>query len=157
RNAGRMGHGPLARRAGDVHASGMRRVARCGIVVAALMAGAAAGEERAVITQVGGCAVGLGLRANEPVLALRPAGPLSLQETRDALERLLAELFPGGGIPAEVSSLYVGRIERLPWLSERLALAAARDPTWNSESGRPRDDHENVAVAHLLDGERLWD
>jgi hypothetical protein len=116
------------------------------VVAVALLVGVAAAGEHVASRQVGDRRVTLELRANEPVLVLRSDGPLGVDALGTALPSLLAALFPDGALPAGVRSLSAGRIETMPWLSERLALAAARDPAWKG----PQDGRENAVVGALL-------
>lgn len=118
------------------------------VVVALVLgiAGMVLAGERAASTQVGDRRVTLELRRNEPVLVLRSDGPLGVDALGTALPSLLATLFPGGTLPDEVRSLSAGRIETMPWLSERLALAASRDPAWTG----PQGGRENAVVGALL-------
>lgn len=116
------------------------------VVALALLVGVATAGARDAAIEVGGRRVTLELRANEPVLVLRSDGPLAVDALATALPSLLATLFPDGVLPADVRSLSAGRIESMPWLSERLALAAARDPAWKRSTSRD----ENGVVARLL-------
>jgi len=133
--------------------------ALCGLLVGAccglLAAAPAAGEERRAAFAVRGCEIALEARGSEPVLQLRPGrcAP-SLAETREALRVLLDRLYPAGRLGA-VAGLSLGRIESLPWLSERLAAAALRAPGWDARSGRPRAGSPERFVAELLREQRL--
>ncbi len=127
-----------------------------GVVVAlVLLAGVASAGERIASTQVGDRRVTLELRANEPVLVLRGDGPLSLDVVQAALPTLLSSLFPGDALPDAVRLLSAPRIETLPWLSERLALAAATDRDWDATRGKARRGHENAVVGALLQRDDL--
>jgi hypothetical protein len=122
-------------------------------LIALLAPPAAAGEpsanppagERTARWAGPGCDVALAERANEPVLMLRPGCALDLDTTVRALEALLAELYPERRI-AGVSSLSLGRIERLPWLAARVAAAARAAPGWDVRYGRARDGSAERAV-----------
>lgn len=132
-----------------------RRVA----ALAALFAGLAgapafAGADRRASVALHGCEIALDARGSEPVLLLRAACAPSLAETREALRALLAQLYPDGRLSG-VTGLCLGRIEALPWLSERLAAAALRAPEWDARSGRPRAGSPERFVAELLREERL--
>ncbi|HEV7733909.1 MAG TPA: hypothetical protein VGR62_17195 [Candidatus Binatia bacterium] len=121
------------------------------MVLVLVLTTSVAADDRTAVAQVGGRRVTLVLRANEPVLLLRWDGGLGRDEVRSALTALLASLFPDGALPPDVRSISVSRVEFLPWLSEKLALAAARDPDWNVTTGKARRGHENAVVAALLD------
>jgi hypothetical protein len=121
------------------------------LVALALLVGVATAGEHVASTQVGERRVTLELRANEPVLVLRSDGPLGVDALGTALPSLLATLFPDGTLPAAVRSLSAGRIETMPWLSERLALAASRDPSWKG----PQGGRENAVVGALLQRDEL--
>jgi len=125
--------------------------ALCGFLAAA----PAAGEERRAALAVRGCEIALEARGSEPVLQLRPGrcAP-SLAETREALRALLGEVYPDGRLHG-VTALSLGRIEALPWLSERLAVAALADPRWEARRGRPREGSPERFVAKLLQERRL--
>jgi hypothetical protein len=125
--------------------------ALCGFLAAA----PADGEERHTALAVRGCEIALEARGSEPVLQLRPGrcAP-GLDETRDALRALLRELYPDGRLGA-VTDLCLGRIEALPWLSERLAAASLRAPGWDARRGRPRAGSPERFVAELLREQRL--
>ncbi len=126
------------------------RAVHC-LVALALLAGVATAGEHLASTEAGGRRVTLELRANEPVLVLRSNGPLAVDALGTALPSLLATLFPDGTLPADVRSLSAGRIETMPWLSERLALAASRDPAWTG----PQGGRENAVVGALLQRDDL--
>ncbi len=120
-----------------------------------LLATPVGADDRSATTDVGGRHVTLVLRANEPVLLLRWDGALARDALQTALTELLASLFPDGTLPADVRSISLSRVEFLPWLSERLASAAARDPDWNVTTGKARHGHENAVVAALLERDGL--
>lgn len=127
-------------------------------VVAALVLGIAGmvlAGERVASTQAGDRRVTLEVRANEPALVLRADGPLAVDALATALPPLLSSLFPDGAMPDGLRSLSAPRIETLPWLSERLAFAASRDPDWDATRGRARRGHENAVVGALLRREDL--
>ena len=88
------------------------------------------------------------------MLLLRPRCAPSLDETRDALRALLAQLYPGGRLSG-ATGLSLGRIDALPWLSERVAAAALRSPGWDARSGRPLSGSPERFVAELLREQRL--
>lgn len=125
------------------------------VVFVLMLATSVVADDRTATAQIGEHRVTLVLRANEPVLALRWDGALGRDELRTALTELLASLFPDGVLPVDVRSISVSRVEFLPWLSERLALAAARDPDWNATTGKARRGHENAVVAALLERDGL--
>jgi hypothetical protein len=123
-------------------------------LIALLAPPAAAGEpnpggERTAHWAGPGCEVALEERGNEPVLMLRPGCALDLDTTVRALEALLAELYPERRI-AGVSSLSLGRIERLPWLAARVAAAARAAPGWDVGSGRAREGSAERAVGDWI-------
>jgi hypothetical protein len=128
---------------------------RGAVVALVLLASVACAGERIASTQVGERRVTLELRVNEPVLVLRGDGPLSVEVVRSAMPALLSSLFSGDALPDDVRSLSAPRIETLPWLSERLALAAAKDPDWEATRGEARRGHENAVVGALLQREEL--
>jgi hypothetical protein len=135
----------------------MTRRLAAGAALCACLASAAtgAGEERRARLELRGCEIALDARGNEPVLMLRPGrcAP-DLAETREALRALLAQLFPDGRL-AGVSAICLGRIEELPWLSERLAAAALASASWDAGRGRPRSGSPEAFVAELLRERRL--
>jgi hypothetical protein len=112
--------------------------------------GGARAADRTVETAAGGCTVALVERGNEPALQLRPGCALDLGETLRATGALLVQLYPDQRIPPEVKSLSLGRIEALPWLSERVAEAARSDPAWNAKTGRPNAGSAEAWVADAL-------
>jgi hypothetical protein len=110
---------------------------------------AAAPGERIAHWAAPGCDVALEARGNEPVLMLRPGCALDLDATVRALAALLAELYPDRRI-ADVASLSLGRIERLPWLAERVAAAARSSPRWDARAGRAREGSAERAVGDWI-------
>ncbi len=120
-----------------------------------MIAASPALADDAATTRAGGCDVRLELRRTEPVLVFRSDCPLAVAETRTALTTLLGQLFPDRRWPAGVQSMSLGRIDGFPWLSARLAVAAARDAGWDVRRGRPREGSDNAFVMRVLDRERL--
>lgn len=86
---------------------------------------------------------------------LRLPHPVDLETSTPALDALLGQAFALGEPPDGRVSLDVGRIVEHPWLSQQLAEAALRSPRWNAARGKPRDEHENAAVARLIDEQHL--
>jgi hypothetical protein len=136
---------------------------RCGAAglaacLAAALAGgaraAAEGDRRASLP-LRGCELALEARAAEPVLLFRPACAPTLEETRASLRALLAQLYPAGRIDPEITGLSLGRIDALPWLSQRVTEGALRSPGWDARSGAPRDGSPERFVGELLREGRL--
>lgn len=48
------------------------------------------------------------------------------------------------------SSLFIGRLNDFPWLSQYLAVSAQRDPGWDSRQGKPRAQNYNRYVSKIL-------
>jgi hypothetical protein len=80
--------------------------------------------------------------------------------TRDemvsALERAFSRI-DSGGVEADHSSLFLGRLIDYPWMSQYLATTAHRDPGWNSSKGKPEGMGINQYVARLLFRQELMD
>ena len=125
----------------------MRALALGAALAAAVLPAATA--ERTARYAAPGCEVALEERATEPVLLLRPGCPLDLATSVRALAALLAELHPERRLDG-VRALSLGRIEELPWLSERLSAAAQTAPSWDVRTGRARQGTAERAVADLL-------
>lgn len=97
------------------------------------------------------CAVSLERRdqAHGPtVLRLRPACPLGLESSRQAVAALLAHA-PAG---AQELSVFLGRAIEYPWLSSLLARRAASSSAWDRNAGRAVRGTDNGAVADLVRG-----
>jgi hypothetical protein len=118
-------------------------------LAASMLAAPAAAGDRSAHFAAPGCDVTLEARGNEPVLMLRTECPLDLAVAVRALEALLAGLYPERRI-AGVTSLSLGRIERLPWLVERVAATARRSPRWDAHAGRARGEAAERAVADWI-------
>jgi hypothetical protein len=88
-------------------------------------------------------------------MRLRLAGPTDLETSTRALTELLAQAFPRGSIPAERTSIDLGRIVEHPWLSQQLAEAAMRSSRWDAARGRPTSGNDNLAVMLLIDDGKL--
>lgn len=71
------------------------------------------------------------------------------------LALLLAQAFAGHAPPDRRVSIGVGRVVEHPWLSQRLAEAALRSPRWDAGRGKARGGSENLAVAQMIDEQRL--
>jgi hypothetical protein len=124
------------------------------LAAASALASPATAGDRSAHFAAPGCDVALEARGNEPVLMLRTECALDLATTVRALEALLAELYPARRLDG-VSSLSLGRIERLPWLVERVAAAARSSPRWDARTGRAREGAAERAVADWIRGADL--
>jgi len=123
-----------------------------GLVAVTAVSPAVAGEapER-VEVDIGGCDATLERRAVEPaVLVFRTDCAASAASSARALDAALAKRFPDGAIDGAIRSVSLGRIEALPWLSQNLAETAARDHTWDVDSGAPRGGSPEAYVGALL-------
>ena len=125
------------------------RAAAAALALAAALAPPAAAGDRSAHWAAPACDVALEERGSEPVLMLRAGCALDLATTVRALEALLAELYPERRI-AGVSSLSLGRIDRLPWLALRVAAAARSSPRWDPRAGRAREGSAERAVADWI-------
>ena len=113
--------------------------------------GSAGAPERIATWQAAHCTVGLEVDRDDRVLRLRPRCPLSSQDAEGALLAALAKLRDLGDSPRRYRSLFLGRLVDYPWISEGLALWAARSPAWNAETGRPRNEADpNAFVSRAM-------
>ena len=126
-----------------------RAAANFALAAATALAVPAAAGDRSAHFAGPGCDGALEARGSEPGLMLRAACALDLATTVRALEALLAELYPARRIEG-VASLSLGRIERLPWLAQRVAEAARRSPRWDARTGRAREGAAEHAVADWI-------
>ena len=73
------------------------------------------------------------------------------QISEEAYRRVVREwLTERDAAAAPVSSLYLGRAVRLPWLSAQIEDEARGHAGWNPQTGRAREGHENEFVSARL-------
>jgi hypothetical protein len=101
--------------------------------------------------------IALEVQHDGATLRLRLQRPVDLETSTRALDDLLAKAFAGHAPPDGRVSIDVGRIIEHPWLSQRLAEAALRSSRWDAGHGKPRIGSDNLAVAQLIDEQRLVD
>lgn len=141
---------------------GRGRVALVGLLAIAIsraalpIAARADDQPERVTVDIGGCDATLERRTVEPgVLIFRTECRAMSSSTARALDAALTARFPSGTIDGEVTSVSVGRIVDLPWLSQNLAETAARDQGWSTLAGAPRDGSAEAYVGALLTREGL--
>lgn len=104
------------------------------------------------VETVGPCTVTLEAHENWPTLALVSRNgldtcPLGQEATAGFLSRAAGKLPES----RRFTSLFLGRVERYPWLSRALAEHASVDDGWRAGSGRPVAGHANAYVADALE------
>jgi hypothetical protein len=111
-------------------------------------------QERLVLAEPAGACT-LRLEADDGARTLRlrvsPEGPpcrVDRETVMAFLGKAVARAKPRPG--GAYTSLYVGRLVDLPWLSEHVASAAARDAGWDRRQGRPVRGDANGYVAAIL-------
>jgi hypothetical protein len=112
-------------------------------------------QERLVLSEPdGACTLRLEADDGSRTLRLRISPEASgCRPSREAVTGFLERAFarvgaPGGG--GAWTSLYLGRLEDLQWLSDHLASTAERDPRWDRKKGRPVKGDPNGYVASIL-------
>jgi hypothetical protein len=130
------------------------RVLGC-LPLLALAAQAFPYQERLVLSEPdGACTLRLEADDGSRTLRLRisPEG-VRCRPSREAVTGFLERAVARAGAPGAGgawTSLYLGRIEDLQWLSDHLASTADRDPRWDRKKGRPVKGDPNAYVASVL-------
>lgn len=87
------------------------------------------------------CSLRLEADDEERILRLRVhPGPPECYATKDTLQTILKAVFSKTDPPkleGTYTSLFLGRLNDYPWLSEYLATTAYKDPQWNRKKGKP--------------------
>jgi hypothetical protein len=101
--------------------------------------------------------IALEVRDDGASLRLRLPRPVDLESSTRALDELFTQAFERRALSDGRISIDVGRIIEHPWLSQRLAEAALRSPLWDAGHGMSRTGSDNLAVAQIIDEQRLVD
>ena len=125
-------------------------------------AGAQAYQERLLLAETeGNCSLRVEADDQSQTLRLRllPESP-TCHFTQTTMQRILKAVFSKTDPPkleGGYTSLFLGRLVAYPWLSEKLALSASRDPRWDKEKGRPRSLNLNAYVNERLSKKEVTD